>query len=32
MLVIYEKCIEGHWYDPRINKTIDVYAITYEMS
>lgn len=30
--VFYEKSIEGHWYDPRINKTIDVYAITYEMS
>ena len=30
--VFYEKCVEGHWYDPRINKTVDVYVITYEMS
>jgi hypothetical protein len=30
--VFYEKCVEGHWYDPCINKTVDVYVITYEMS
>ena len=30
--VFFEKCVEGHWYDQRINKTIDVYVITYEMS
>jgi len=30
--VFYEKSVEGHWYDPRINKTVDVYVITYEMS
>jgi hypothetical protein len=30
--VFYEKCVEGHWYNPQINKTVDVYAITYEIS
>ncbi len=30
--VFYEKCVGGRWYDPQINKTVDVYVITYEMS
>ena len=32
MAIFYEKCVEGHWFDSRINKTVDVYIITYEMS
>lgn len=26
----YEKAIKGQWYDSRINRTIDVFIITYE--
>jgi hypothetical protein len=32
MAQYYEKVLTGHWFDPRIKKTIEVYAITYEMS
>lgn len=28
----YEKVVEGHWYDPRIKRTVEVFAITYEMT
>lgn len=28
----YEKAVEGQWYDPRIKKTVQVFAITYEMT
>jgi hypothetical protein len=29
---VYEKVIEGRWYDPRIKRTVEVFAITYEMT
>lgn len=28
----YAKYLTAYWYDPRIKHTIEVYAITYEMS
>ena len=28
----YEKAVEGQWYDPRIKRTVQVFAITYEMT
>jgi hypothetical protein len=28
----YEKCVTGHWFNPLIKQTIEVFAITYEMS
>lgn len=28
----YEKSIEGQWYDPRIKRTVQVFAVTYEMT
>ena len=28
----YEKAIKGQWYDSRINRTVEVFAITYEMT
>lgn len=28
----YAKHVTGYWFDPRIKKTIEVFAITYEMS
>ena len=28
----YEKAVEGRWYDLRIKRTVEVFAITYEMT
>ena len=28
----YEKAIKGQWYDSRINRTVEVFVITYEMT
>lgn len=28
----YKKAIRGQWYDSRINKTVEVFVITYEMT
>lgn len=28
----YEKVVEGRWYDSRIKRTVEVFAITYEMT
>ena len=32
LVEFYEKAIEGQWYDPRIKRTVQVFAITYEMT
>lgn len=32
MVEFYEKAVEGHWYDPRTRRTVQVFAITYEMT
>jgi hypothetical protein len=29
---LYEKAIKGQWYDSRINRTVEVFVITYEMT
>ena len=29
---LYEKAIKGQWYDLRINRTVEVFVITYEMT
>ena len=31
-IVYYAKAVEGQWYDPRIKRTLEVFAITYEMT
>ena len=28
----YEKAIKGQWYDSHINRTVEVFVITYEMT
>ena len=28
----YEKAVKGQWYDSRINRTVEVFVITYEMT
>ncbi len=30
IIEFYEKIVEGQWYDQRIKKTVEVFAITYE--
>ncbi|CUR52223.1 protein of unknown function [Nitrosotalea devaniterrae] len=32
MTELYEKAVEGQWYDPRTRKTVQVFAITYEVT
>ena len=32
LVEFYEKSIGGQWYDSRIKKTIQVFAVTYEMT
>ena len=32
MVEFYEKAIRGQWYNPRINRTVEVFIITYEMT
>ncbi len=29
---VYEKAVEGRWYDSRIKRTVQVFAVTYEMT
>jgi len=29
---LYEKAIKGQWYDSHINRTVEVFVITYEMT
>jgi hypothetical protein len=31
-IVYYAKAVEGQWYDSRIKRTLEVFAITYEMT
>lgn len=32
LIEFYEKAVEGQWYDPRNKRTVQVFAITYEMT
>lgn len=32
MTELYEKAVEGQWYDPRTRRTVQVFAITYEVT